>query len=280
MRSPSAPNPSPIEQRQSAETTTSATGSFRVAADLSRGARISQEPALGALELLIWRLDRSGRSFARASCTRGAAGAAGRACAGVLQVALVERRGCSHGGALVCCARSMMLYEAFSRPGHTAARRQPARAAPGLQPVITTWVPGCAVWAASENNGTPMRQPYSARGWRHEAAATHGPPAVDLGRALQPGAVVQAEEEGEEVGADERHRAHQAQDEFDGELQGRERDGDAAQAAQAVGVLGAEGAERKGADGLRTHSGSEMRGRSVGRGPWGLRGGAPPSRCR
>ena len=93
-----------------------------------------------------------------------------------------------------------------------------------------------------------------------------------LGRALQPSAVVQAEEEGEEVGADESHRAHQAQDELDGELQGRERDGDAAQAAQAVGVLGAEGAERKGADGLRTHNGfceSEMRGRS---GPLGLEG--------
>ena len=90
-----------------------------------------------------------------------------------------------------------------------------------------------------------------------------------LGRALQPSAIVQAEEEGEEVGADERHRAHQAQDELDGELQGRERDGDEAQAAQAVGVLGAEGAERKGADGLRTHSGSEMRGRS---GPLGLEG--------
>ena len=183
MRSPSAPNPSPIEQRQSAETTTSATGSFRVAhgRPQSWGSEYLQEPALGALELLIWRLDRSGRSFARASCTRGAAGAAGRACAGVLQVALVERRGCSHGGALVCCARSMIKQRKISAHGHTAARRQPARATPCLQPVITTWVPGCAVWAASENNGTPMRQlRHTARaaGWRHEAAATHEPPAA------------------------------------------------------------------------------------------------------
>ena len=183
MRSPSAPNPSPIEQRQSAETTTSATGSFRVAhgRPQSWGSEyLLEEPALGALELLIWRLDRSGRSFARASCTRGAAGAAGRACAGVLQVALVERRGCSHGGALVCCARSMMLYEKLFR---ALATQPPAGSqhAPCLQPVITTWVPGCAVWAASENNGTPMRQlRHTARaaGWRHEAAATHGPPAA------------------------------------------------------------------------------------------------------
>ena len=178
MRSPSAPNPSPIEQRQSAETTTSATGSFRVAhgRPQSWGSEYLQEPALGALELLIWRLDRSGRSFARASCTRGAAGAAGRACAGVLQVALVERRGCSHGGALVCCARSMILFSFLATQPPAGSQH-----APCLQPVITTWVPGCAVWAASENNGAAMRQmrqPYSARGWRHEAAATHEPPAA------------------------------------------------------------------------------------------------------
>ena len=276
MRSPSAPNPSPIEQRQSAETTTSATGSFRVAhgRPQSWGSEYLQEPALGALELLSWRLDRSGRSFARAPRTRGAAGAAGRACAGVLQVALVERRGCSHGGALVCCARSMMLYEKLFR----ALATQPPAGSQHAPPLAfsRSSPPGSPAARSGRPLKTTARRCVShtahAAGGMRRRRRTGRLLLGHLGRALQPSAVVQTEEEGEEVGADESHRAHQAQDELDGELQGRERDGDAAQAAQAVGVLGAEGAERKGADGLRTHSGfceSEMRGRS---GPLGLEG--------
>ena len=123
------PPPSSLIQ-ESAETTTSAAGSFRVAhgRPQSWGPEYLQEPALGALELLSWRLDRSGRSFARAPRTRGAAGAAGRACAGVLQVALVEWRGSSHCGALVCCARSIIIRSTFapwqhSRPPAASTRR-------------------------------------------------------------------------------------------------------------------------------------------------------------
>ena len=181
MRSPSAPNPSPIEQRQSAETTTSATGSFRVAhgRPQSWGSEYLQEPALGALELLIWRLDRSGRSFARASCTRGAAGAAGRACAGVLQVALVERRGCSHGGALVCCARSMILFSFLATQPPAGSQHAPplafSRSSPPGSPAARS---GRPLKTTARRCVRCVSHTAHAAGWRHEAAATHEPPAA------------------------------------------------------------------------------------------------------